>query len=79
VELIATYGCREDSRGLLENLTGMQLRLNLSKGVGADKPSADVVKQEKETSYIYGVALVTGVPLQYITLLLTYYYINLLL
>ena len=42
----------------------MQLRLNLYKGVGADNLSADVVEQEKETSYAYGVALVTGVPLQ---------------
>jgi len=63
VELIATYGCREDSKGLLENSTGMQLRLNLYKGVGADKLSTDVVEQEKETSYAYGVALVTEVPL----------------
>jgi len=37
-----------DLRGLLENLIGMQLRLNLYKGVGADKLSADVVEQEKE-------------------------------
>jgi len=64
VELIAIYGCWEDLRGLLENLTGMQLRLNLYKGVRADKLSADVVEQEKETSYIYSVALITGVPLQ---------------
>jgi len=42
------YGCRGDSRGLLENLTGTQLRLNLYKGVGADKLSADVIEQEKE-------------------------------
>ena len=42
----------------------MQLRLNLYKGVGADKLSTNVVKQEKETSYAYGVALITGVPLQ---------------
>ena len=49
-ELIATYGCRKDLKGLLEKSTGMQLRLNLYKGVGADKLSADVVKQEKETS-----------------------------
>jgi len=41
----------------------MQLQLNLYKGVGADKLSADIVKQEKETSYAYGIALITGVPL----------------
>jgi len=63
VELIAIYGCYRDLRGLLESLTGMQLRLNLYKGVGADKLSANVVKQEKETSYVYGVTLITGVPL----------------
>jgi len=34
--------------------------------------STDVVKQEKETSYIYGVALITEVPLQ---LALVYYFI----
>ena len=42
----------------------MQLRVNLYKGVGADKLSTNVIKQEGETSYIYSVALVTGVPLQ---------------
>ena len=63
MELIAIYSCRKDLKGLLENLTGMQLRLNLYKGVGADKLSTDVTEQEKETSYIYSVALVTGVPL----------------
>jgi hypothetical protein len=31
-ELIATYGCRGDLRGLLESLTGMRLRLNLYRG-----------------------------------------------
>ena len=67
--MIAIYGCRGDSKGLLENSIGMQLRLNLYKGVGADKLSADVVKQEKETSYAYGVALVTGVPLQVLFIL----------
>jgi len=57
------YSCYKNLKGLLENLIGMQLRLNLYKSVRADKLSANVIKQEKETSYIYSIALITGVLL----------------
>ena len=47
---------------MLESSTGMQLRLNLYRGIGADKLSADNTKLGKETSYAYSVAYVTGSP-----------------
>ena len=60
-ELIATYGCRGDLRGLLKSNTNAAVVESIG-AIGADKLSAKRYQTRKGTSYAHSVAHVTGSP-----------------